>query len=101
MSRPNSQEELEQRFAANQKISGHGLDTTMHLPCPFCAAPDFIVYKILDSEDALVNGAKCGECGRGAAIEFSVNTPSNKQFELVQTEGDDQPDWLTPKIRRR
>jgi hypothetical protein len=98
---PKSREEWEKRFHENQKISGFGMATTMHMPCPFCAAPDFAVYRIIDTEDALVDGAVCKECTRGAAIVFSVNTPSDKQFEMVQTEGPDQPDWLVPAMRRK
>jgi hypothetical protein len=98
---PKSREEWEKRFHENQKISGFGLATTMHMPCPFCAAPDFAVYRIIDTEEALVDGAVCKECDRGAAIVFHVNTPSNKQFEMVQTSGPDQPVWLDPPMRRR
>ncbi len=101
MGEPKSMAEYAERFHANQTITGFGLETTMHLPCPFCAAPDFMVYRVIDAESAMVEGATCSECKRGAAIEFSVNTPSNKQFELVQTSGDPQPDWLEPKMRRR
>ena len=101
MGEPKTREEWEKRFAENQKISGFGLATSMHMPCPFCAAPDFLTYRIIDTEEALVDGAVCKECNRGAAIEFSVNTPSNKQFEMVQTSGPDQPVWLDPLMRRR
>jgi hypothetical protein len=114
MGQPTSREEYEERFHANQKITGFGLDTTMHMPCPFCAAPDFMVYRVIDTETApdfmvyrvidtetaLVEGAVCSECKRGAAIEFSVNTPSNKQFEMVQTSGEPAPDWLPPMRHR-
>ncbi len=98
---PRDREEWEHLFHENQRISGTGLNTTMHMPCPFCAAKDFAVYKIIDTEDALIEGAVCNACNRGAAIEFSVNMPSNKQFEMVQISGPDQPSWLVPKMRRR
>jgi len=101
MAHPTSYAEYLERFHANQKLSGYGLDVTVHLPCPFCAAPDFMVYKVIDSEAAMVDGSTCKECSRSAAMEFSVNTPSQKAFEVVQTGGDDQPDWLEPKMRRR
>lgn len=101
MSEPTSMAEYTERFQENQKVSGFGLDTTVHMPCPFCAAPDFMVYRIIDSEDAMVEGAVCSECHRGAAMEFHVNLPNNKQFEIVQTVGDLQPEWLVPLMRRR
>jgi hypothetical protein len=101
MGQPKSMQEYTERFHANQKITGYGIDTTMHMPCPFCAAPEWMVYRIIDSETAMVEGAVCSECNRGAAMEFQVNTPSNKQFEVVQTAGEPQPDWLQPMMRRR
>lgn len=94
-----TKDEYEKRFAENQVIEGYGLETTVHLPCPFCAAPDFIIHKVVEAEEAYLKGGVCTECGRGAKIEFSVNTPSNKQFEFVQTCGDDPPDYLPPMRR--
>jgi len=101
MAEPTSQQEYEQTFNANQRLSGSGLDTTVHLPCPFCAAPDFMIYKIIEADTAMADGATCVQCSRSAALELSVNTPSNKQFEIVQTGGPDQPSWLQPQMRRK
>lgn len=101
MAEPTSMQEYTERFHANQNVSGFGIETTMHMPCPFCAAPEFMVYRIIDSEAAMQEGAVCSSCKRGAAIEFSVNTESMKQFEVVQTSGAAQPSWLQPQMRRR
>ena len=96
MSEPASRDEYLDRLKANAVITGFGLDTTMHMPCPFCAAPDFLVYGIFAAESALAKGAACGECGRSAKAIFLQEGPG----EVVQTGGPDAPEWLTPKMRR-
>jgi hypothetical protein len=96
---PTTIDEYNALVLENQSITGYGFETTMHLPCPFCAAKDFMVYRIIDAEEAMIKGAVCSECKRGAAVEFTVNGPG-KQFEFVQTCGDDIPTYLPP-IRRK
>jgi hypothetical protein len=100
MSQPQSRDEYLKRFAANQKVSGHGLETTVHAPCAFCAAPDFMVHRIIDIEAAMRQGATCKECGRSAKALFSTLPDGGKQFEIVQIGGDDPPAWLDPPPRR-
>ena len=39
MSMPQSATQYTIRFHANLRYSGFGLDTTLHMPCPFCALP--------------------------------------------------------------
>ena len=105
---PASYAEYMQRLAENSQISGRYLDTAMHMPCPFCAAPDFLVYKIIETQQLLAKGAVCKECGRGAKVIFSQHvTPGpglyenpGCSFEFVQTCGPDQPEWLEAKMRR-
>jgi hypothetical protein len=88
--------EYEARYAANTKLSGRGLDTTMHVPCPFCGAADFIVHRIVDTREALSAGAVCAECKRGARAEFHVRDGgATTTVGLMQTCGDDPPAFLT------
>lgn len=97
---PKDLEEYFKRFAANQRIEGYGITgVTMSLPCPFCAAADFITYKVIEVEAALKKGATCKECGRTAAAIFK-RTPGEVAFNIVQTGGRDQPEWLVPKMPR-
>lgn len=97
---PTSAQEYLARFSANQKITGHGIGNVyIHMPCPFCAAPEFIVYELLEVEEAMAKGAECRECGRAARAVFT-RSPSSVSFEIMQTGGPDQPEWLTPKMRR-
>lgn len=97
--RPTSAAEYLARTHANSKIAGLGLATTMHVPCPFCAAPDFFVCFVVSMEKHTEQGATCKECGRGCRAIYTRG-PGSVQFEFVQTGGDDPPDWLTPKMRR-
>jgi len=99
MSTPTTMAEFTQRFARNQYMDGFGLETTMHVPCPFCGAIGFACYRVLDVEAAMARGSTCTECGRSAKALFD-RTADGVAFELVQTGGPDQPEWLTPKMRR-
>lgn len=99
MTHPTNHDEYLQRFSLNQRMSSFGLNTTMHMPCPFCAAPDFLVYRVVEVQEAMGKGAVCKECGRGAKAVF-IGHKGGISFEIVQTSGPDQPDWLEPKMRR-
>jgi len=98
MADPATREDYDRLAKANQRIEGFGLDTTMHLPCPFCAAPDFMVYKVLEVQQRLEAGAGCRSCGRSLRAQFKPDQPGTV-FEFVQTGGPDAPDYLPP-IRR-
>lgn len=87
------------RFLENQKISGWGPNPTIHMPCPFCTASDWLIYRILETRSAMENGSVCNRCGRGARAVFTDLDPG-VTFEVVQFTGPDQPDWLEPKMRR-
>lgn len=97
---PKDAKEYLDRFAQNQKIEGFGIGNIhIHMPCPFCAAPDFLVYELLDTETAMEKGGTCKECKRGAHA-IVTSQKGGVQFEMVQTAGPDQPEWLVPKMRR-
>ena len=98
---PTNTTEYLRRFFLSQKIEGYGLDTTIHMPCPFCAAPDWLVHKLICTHEALESGATCKECERSAKAVFTETKASGvTAFEMVQTAGPDQPEWLQPKMRR-
>lgn len=98
---PTTVDEYFERFHANQRITGSGMDgVTMHLPCAWCAAPDFCVWLVMDSEQAMQQETTCSECGRSGRTIFHVNEPGRQEFEFVQTGGPDAPEWLTPAPRR-
>lgn len=93
-----TKQEYEAKFAANQKITGYGVDVAMHMPCPACAEPDFVVYKILEIEEIMSKERVCTHCGVGMRAIFSHDN-GGVSFEIVQTQGPDLPDYLPP-IRR-
>src|SRR5215211_8739361 len=98
MAPPTSPDQYNQRFKESHRLSGEGLGTVQHMPCPFCAAPDFVAFKILEMEPVMSKGATCGECGRSVKAIYT-RTPETTTFELVQTGGDDPPNWV-PRLRR-
>ena len=96
---PRNNDELAVRINLNQQVTGFGFDTTMHMPCPFCGAPDFMVFKVIDTLEASKQGGTCKECKRSMkTIVTSIRGGRNMEF--VQSAGPDQPDWLSPKMRR-
>jgi hypothetical protein len=99
MTAPRNQQEYLERFARGQSLEGFGLETTCVVPCPFCAAPDFARWRVIDAHDAMAKPATCKECGRSAKSIFTRNA-GGVSFEIVQCGGADQPDWLMPKMRR-
>lgn len=96
---PSNKNEYLDKFAKNQKITGYGIDVTMHMPCAFCAEPDFLVFRVIDSETAMEKGAVCKQCHRGVKALMD-KSHGGIGFEIVQTEGPDGPDWLKPTMRR-
>jgi hypothetical protein len=97
---PASLGEYLERFRANERLFGHGVETGVAIPCPFCAAPDFLRYKVLEVREALEIGATCQACGRSARAQFVDSLAPSISFEIVQTGGPDQPAWLRPQMRR-
>jgi len=92
MSDPESGEEYAKKFHANQRITGYGLETTMHLPCPFCAEPDFRVYRVIDSEIAWKEPAVCKHCERGLELVIE-RTATGTTMQFFQSSGPEQPRW--------
>lgn len=99
MAEPTNMDEYEKRLKLGEMVTGYGLDTAMTVPCPFCAAPEWLKFNILEVEKGMAQGATCKECGRSARAIFDRGR-SGVSFELVQTGGPDQPEWLEPKMRR-
>jgi hypothetical protein len=97
MPQPTSKEDYEARFHENQKMTGRFFETTMHMPCPFCAAPEFMVYKILEVTEIIAQEHICSECRRGCRAIITRET-GGISFEFVQTQGDPPPEWV-PAMR--
>lgn len=99
MSEPASMDELNARVLENHYITGYGMDVVTHSPCPFCGAKDWQEWPIISTEEAMAESSTCSECGRSARTVFTREFGSI-EAELVQTGGDDPPEWHEPKMRR-
>jgi hypothetical protein len=98
MSECTSQEEFDAKHDKNAGMSGSGNEATIYSPCPFCAEPDFLVYRFADAVEAFARGAVCKYCGRGIRRILNAE-PIGWTTEFVQTCGPDAPSWQRP-IRR-
>lgn len=87
------------KFNENYKIEGFGLNVQVSYPCPACSSPDYLVAPILGTEAEMKKNHICGVCERSFTCIFHVNTPEETRFEIVQTGGDNMPDYL-PQMRR-
>jgi hypothetical protein len=85
-------------FNENQKLDGFGLEVTMYMPCPFCCADDFMIFRILEQKEVTRKPHVCRNCNRGAMIVYTESM-GGTSFEIVQTAGEDPPDYL-PQMRR-
>lgn len=93
-----SAEEFRLRYHANYHADGKGLAVSaVHMPCPFCAAPDWMCYRVFDGIPE--HDHACGACGRTARI-IRARSGGVTRLELLQTGGDDPPGWLEPTPRR-
>lgn len=99
MPEPTNLQEYLHRFDANVRTFGVGVETSQSMPCPFCAAAGWLVYRILETKPVTSAGATCSECGRSARAEYTEQPGGAIRFEFAQTGGPDQPDWLNPKTR--
>lgn len=100
MADPESQEEFLRRYIAGEKVEGKGVGNVyMTVPCPFCAAPDWLTWELLSVKEVMGTGATCKECGRGCKAIFNEDS-GGVAFEIVQTGGNDPPEWMNPKMRR-
>jgi hypothetical protein len=99
MTEPKDREEYLKLSQANVRYGGSGVDTYMEPACPFCAAPGFARWNVIDMEGTASKATTCKNCGRSAKLIFKRDKDS-VSFEVVQTGGPDQPEWLEPKMRR-
>lgn len=94
---PRSMEDFALRYHANLKLTGFGIGNVYtHAPCPFCAAPEFMVWETMEARAVMERGAQCRECSRSARVIPS----GDGLMEFVQTGGPPQADWYEPQMRR-
>lgn len=99
---PNTYEEYSAHTKENTKITGIGLGNVYtEYPCPFCAAPAWAKAELMETAKVMSQEHTCSECGRSAKCIFhNTDSGASTTMEMVQTGGDDQPDYFTQKMRR-
>lgn len=101
-----SKTEFLQRWAKSVGVGPPNPDFILAMPCPACAAPEFIAAPVMVQQQAWEKGATCQHCHR--TIRLAVKEgfdPMNQQhfidYNLVLVSGDDLPAWMPPKAFRR
>jgi hypothetical protein len=90
---PKDHGEYARRYNDNCRITESKDGTIMHLPCPFCAASDFISYQLMETETALNTEIVCRECQRGLRTIIH-KSHGQLRLEFIQTRGNDPPPWV-------
>lgn len=91
---PTSLEEYNTRATLNTRITGMFDQVTTHVPCMFCAAPDWASWSILTTHEDMAGPAHtCKECKRTGAILARYHESGLIIFP-VQLAGPDTPEWL-------
>ena len=92
---PLSLADLNERQSANMRIEGFGFDgITISLPCPFCGAPDNLIYKLYEVEQAVARGASCKECNRSWRVR-SESSAHSTTWRIFLTAGPDLPAFMS------
>lgn len=99
MGQPSSYDEFLKRVGTNQMVSGYGVESVIHMPCPFCGAGHFVCYNVLQCEEALSQSNTCDECHRSSKCVFEKKD-RDTSFTLVQTGGPDCPQWFPFHMKR-
>lgn len=99
MTDPDVMSSHNEKFLANHRVSGFGAMVVTHVPCPFCAAPNFMNLPIVSVEEEMAKEHTCSGCGRSGKALLSRSS-GGVAFEFVQTGGEDAPLWMQPAPRR-
>ncbi len=103
MKMPKSTAEYNALFKKNKRLEICEGNTFVHLPCPFCASPNWIIFNILGAYEALVKGATCRTCKRTAravVVNRRGGSRSIMRTEMFKVAGPKQPGWMDPQMRQ-
>lgn len=107
MTDPATLDEYNTRTQRNYEVTGGGLETSNTFPCPFCAAPEWAKVKIVEFGPPLEPAGvyygpeyTCDECGRSGQFRFERGADGSAAVEIVQTGGEDPPDYLPAPTRQ-
>lgn len=96
---PKTLDEYNERFTANTDIIGVGSETATLMACPFCAAPAWKRAHVVSFESDMGMPTTCSVCGRTCRATFEKES-NMTTMRLVQTGGDDPPEYLRRIILR-
>lgn len=100
---PRSEVEFLLRYADNHSTEGEltaaGVRVVSRIPCPFCAAPNFLVYTLADVLLRTLEECICSECGRGAKF-YADDEVNGLYFRPIQSRGPNPPEWMGNRIER-
>ena len=95
---PTTLDEYNERYQANTRITGFGVDVATIFPCPGCTAPDWLRFPVtaaLNDYADVQEPTTCSACGR--TFRFAVEVgDGNVRGGIVQTAGDPIPSYLPP-----
>ena len=90
---PRTLDEFNARAAQSMRMEGTGLETAQVYCCPFCAAPDWAIIKVIETDTELPKERGCSECGRTG--KFIIHSDgANVSIDFVQVGGPPPPDYL-------
>jgi hypothetical protein len=71
------------------RMTGVGMDTTRHIPCPLCDAPNFLSFKVRDATPGAMLSGTCAACGCTGmtVIGPDAGTPVQWTHEATVFEG--------------
>jgi hypothetical protein len=101
VSDPATVAEYNQLAAKNARVTGQGTQTVTHIPCPGCAAPDWLAFPVtaaLDEYAGVQRPARCAACGRTFRLAITREGGSVIS-EFIQTGGPALPAYLPPMKR--
>lgn len=96
---PKDLESFNRKFQANTYFEPGGMETVVHLPCPFCGGMDFVTFPLADFEMIVKLESVCRDCERGCRLDIKPIAHNGVRWEFLQTQGEDPPAYL-PEMRR-
>jgi hypothetical protein len=96
VSEPTNYPEYAALYEKNSTVTGFGEFVIHHMPCPFCAAPNFMAIEVFHHGNIL-GPTQCDNCKRSAKVIYEHFT-NGSAVRLYQTNGPDQPKWLQPPL---
>lgn len=94
MAEPTTKGDYESKLERHTRYTGFGLDTTAHMPCPFCAEPGFMEWKLIEVSDIIQKGAVCKFCERGMRALVVPLDGGGSRTTMYQTQGPDPSPWV-------